>query len=69
MRALTTPNAQEYGEYLDADSALTFLLPISAEVPTTPPGSRQGRYHYFCFTDVETEALGEGEDLLMVTCL
>ena len=54
------PSVQKCGEYLDADSALTFLLPISAETPTTPPGSRQGRYHYFHFTDVETEALGEG---------
>lgn len=60
---------QQNGEYLDADRALVYLLPLSAGIPTTPLGVRQGRYYYLFFTDVETEALGEEKDLPMVTCL
>lgn len=60
---------QEYGDYLNADSALAFLHSSSAESPTAALGRRQRRCYPY-FTDVETEALGGQEkDLLMVTCL
>lgn len=60
---------QQYGEYLDADSALVYFPPLSAGIPAAPMGVRQGRYYYPYFIDVETEALGEGNNLPMVTCL
>lgn len=60
---------QEQGDYLVADQALAFLCSSSAESPTAPLESGQGR-HYPYFTDVETEALGGQEkEWLMVTSL